>query len=60
VGSPGSGEDSSLFTDPMSSGGKWRQMVSLLEACAHHGWTLNRLRNGRAKTAAEMTTEMVQ
>jgi hypothetical protein len=57
VGSPGNGGISSLFTDPMSSG--W-QGVPLLEACAHHGWTLNRLRNGRAKTAAEMTTEMVQ
>jgi hypothetical protein len=57
VGSPSSGEDSSLFTDPMSFG---VARVSLLDACAHHGWTLNRLRKGRAKTAAEMTTEMVQ
>jgi hypothetical protein len=41
---------------------QWRGLATLLDACAqpHHGWTLSKLRNGRAKTAAEMTTEMVQ
>jgi len=57
VCSPGLGQNSSLFTDPDVIG---VARVSLLDACAHHGWTLNRLRKGRAKTAAEMTTEVVQ
>jgi hypothetical protein len=47
----------SMWARPSAGG-----LAALLDACAlpHHGWTLSKLRNGRAKTAAEMTTEMVQ